>query len=65
MSVVVKLFKLYVEKNGKRYVNFYNAWKHNDRTYLVRVFPQFVSDFKLMVIHAKQVDNITKISELL
>lgn len=63
--MVIKVFKMYVEKDGKQYINFYNAWKHKEKVYLVRVFPQFVSDFRLLVSNAVEVDNVSKISDLL
>lgn len=60
-----KVFKMYVDKNEKRYLNFYCAWRGDKKVYLVRVYPQFVSDYKLLCAMATEVESESKIESLL
>lgn len=57
------LLKIKVNKNGIVYTDLLECWRHNNKVYFVRIFPQFRNDFKLLCSQAvwcEGYDNIEK-----
>lgn len=54
----MKLFKQDSERlnnKGEAYIDLYLAWTYENKTYLVRVFPSFHKDYKLLASTAFRV----------
>lgn len=58
------LFKVYVNRDGKRYIDLYVAWRYKEKVFSVRVQPCFKSnDTKLLLSHAQLIESIENVEK--
>lgn len=51
----MKLLRQEIEKEGRKYTDFYYCWKYNGKTYKVRVRPVFNQDYDKLGAVAQKV----------